>query len=1318
MAEALRVVGLAEKAASVLDTVKQKARGAANPRTTATSLSAAEEFRNWARESSVAECRSPDEEQHRDFVPIPLVRQYFKDNDYARLRRILDELDDDLTKYNIGLRTIFDEYLQVMCILIEIREVETLGSLIQHKINDQQLPVDQDKNAFSTVFEPKTWKLFIEHQWRYCVPEFDSQMINTHFQHGCVLPIVSTEMIGQGATATTFKMQIHPLYDSFERISSFQNENTANTYALKSFFARDSKYYLSEIDTYQKLAQSGNPSLVHYYGSYEQDDTYNIVLELADRGSLEQYLSYCQPPTAGLDIIQFWQSLFKIVWGLVCIHEVGGSPYLRGVHSNIKPATILVRDNSLGSQYGWEFKLGGLGNCKFSSNGNFPIKSALTYSYGSPECYLKGQEPSVNFNQNFDIWSLGCIFSEVAVWVASGYHGVQNYRILRATEADHELGDCFHNGKLVLGAVGTAHLQLLSNLRQSDVITAAIVRLVVARMMVPSAHRMTAKQLWQECQGILSQSKATLELEKDKAVLLTAPLNPDRDPRLVRDQQQSNIDTASDMFLTRQDQGITEGSQWSLRSDHSNHVVDKMSLPIRQSQQSSAQFQSSDSPGNINSGYESMPALSERPYSQNSRLASFGRIRPIPKHPKYEVPYLSVKQALQWKEHVQSQGRIGLGSRVKLRYGSSSEELPHSYLGERLRGRKIVFLIDNAATMGAHWPELTRLVGLLAYIAKSDNDIEMFSNHSQQPLKSKKSTTLVKYLERREFVPISAIVTKLKEVFDAYVIELQKEPSVKPMSLYVFSDGLWEPLSDVKSPIHDILQYLRHNYMPIGQVAIQFIRFGHSLSQLDDIKGWDRISGRYDFMDTEHSDGNVWKMLLGAIDLEFESDYDLGETKETVVQNPQTSLRPPEEQVDGYLEEHYKRLRPPLSSPDGSIFTELSQDVTNPLLSHGPDMPIPDLDQIRKSLPLGPTSHVESPPFHDSGYEGSTERQLSLIAKSTHENSFEANHSLPDTQGELNKVGHVESGDGNDTFTEVAVAQDQKYDIRSIISDDLDIQSRRSSKVTYQERLAEENLGYLLARHPQLKPLSEEALHRVGKIRFVDNLRRLLKGYYIDLRPIATTKLEIATVNLLRSRYSRARLSQQISDILDPEIDEMDDHEVRKAAITRQELERWVVGNPEFVSPREPFDDLNVEIDDSSSDDEQVVQKATTSRGKTPEVTEEPNLPNITQMESFLLTCGGGGPFQRLSTHLRIFLLPPTLGPLVRIMMSLPAECVWLDDQEDASLSNKLKAFVEDMTEEKWNWWPLRPRMRPLGKDQMRLNWVCVSLKLFFGRFI
>jgi len=107
-------------------------------------------------------------------------------------------------------------------------------------------------------------------------------------------------------------------------------------------------------------------------------------------------------------------------------------------------------------------------------------------------------------------------------------------------------------------------------------------------------------------------------------------------------------------------------------------------------------------------------------------------------------------------------------------------------------------------------------------------------------------------------------------------------------------------------------------------------------------------------------------------------------------------------------------------------------------------------------------------------------------------------------------------------------------DIQSIPSIPDDIQSQSSTKRTAQYKLASDQIGELLARHNQLGPLYEVVLSKIGKKRLVENFRRLLKQYYLDLSQTAQTNLEKASTFPLRSRWNRVRIAQQISDIVDP----------------------------------------------------------------------------------------------------------------------------------------------------------------------------------------
>jgi hypothetical protein len=277
-------------------------------------------------------------------------------------------------------------------------------------------------------------------------------------------------------------------------------------------------------------------------------------------------------------------------------------------------------------------------------------------------------------------------------------------------------------------------------------------------------------------------------------------------------------------------------------------------------------------------------------------------------------------------------------------------------------------------------------------------------------------------------------------------------------------------------------------------------------------------------------------------------------------------------------------------------------------------------------------------------------------------------------------------------------------DLRSVISDLDEINSQAPTRRSPQEMLAEEHLAVLLAQHHDLQPLFRDALKVVDEERFVHNMRRLLKRFYMDLSQQAKTNLEHATIQLLRSRWSRIRLAQMIVEQLSPQKQEHTTRQISEIQLRVQDLEDWIASNAGLSSHLDNSLDINV-----PSPVGEVLEEEDTDEDSDVETEfEQPKpLPNIDEMESFLL-CGNS--FRNLSASICLFLLPASLASLTRVLMSIPHDHVWFSDEEDSSLMNKLKTIIEDATEENWNWWPLRPRMKTLQKEQTRVHWICVSI--------
>jgi serine/threonine protein kinase len=148
-------------------------------------------------------------------------------------------------------------------------------------------------------------------------------------------------------------------------------------------------YYNNEVRAFRqlKMFNGSNTNIIGFYGSYIHGDTFNVILEFADRGSLARYLKETTPPSSGGDIINFWSSLFEVIPALISIHDVepeesGGPGIFQGYvgsnlthinahvnrrwHQDIKPQNLLVKSDNTKSSYEWPIKLADLGISHFS----------------------------------------------------------------------------------------------------------------------------------------------------------------------------------------------------------------------------------------------------------------------------------------------------------------------------------------------------------------------------------------------------------------------------------------------------------------------------------------------------------------------------------------------------------------------------------------------------------------------------------------------------------------------------------------------------------------------------------------------------------------------------------------------------------------------------------------------------------------------------------------------------------------------------------------------------------------------------------------
>jgi len=73
---------------------------------------------------------------------------------------------------------------------------------------------------------------------------------------------------------------------------------------------------------YLKTTQQLGKTIIGYYGSFSLNDTHTLMLEYADRGTLDDFLRTVEAPSTGAEIMKLWESLLKIQNALYTIHEI------------------------------------------------------------------------------------------------------------------------------------------------------------------------------------------------------------------------------------------------------------------------------------------------------------------------------------------------------------------------------------------------------------------------------------------------------------------------------------------------------------------------------------------------------------------------------------------------------------------------------------------------------------------------------------------------------------------------------------------------------------------------------------------------------------------------------------------------------------------------------------------------------------------------------------------------------------------------------------------------------------------------------------
>ena len=195
------------------------------------------------------------------------------------------------------------------------------------------------------------------------------------------------------------------------------------------------------------LSSHKHDNIVELLTSYSQDGVPNLIFERADMDLhdfllQERRIYWFEEDTAVFRALHGLSSGLKYIHGFKPTeshrNEVSDIQMF-GCHQDIKPRNILVR--------GTNFILAdfGLMRLKTSNEDSKTLWKDGTYEYGAPECRHPVTFQQGRIGRASDIWSLGCIASELMVYIQKGHAGISVFRDLRVTDNTYGKTRCFHD---------------------------------------------------------------------------------------------------------------------------------------------------------------------------------------------------------------------------------------------------------------------------------------------------------------------------------------------------------------------------------------------------------------------------------------------------------------------------------------------------------------------------------------------------------------------------------------------------------------------------------------------------------------------------------------------------------------------------------------------------------------------------------------------------------------------------------------------------------------------------------------------------------
>ncbi|KAK9793594.1 putative Kinase-like domain-containing protein [Seiridium cardinale] len=791
-------------------------------------------------------------------------------------------------------------YIRVLSTLVyitraELPAIEYMDEIISCSRNDATLPWPEDHRheIFNSREGTKVYDEFLAAQWQFCpIPTeafmpSESTMSNRKLDIRQIFPISKHPTIEPDPHRATrsvdlYYMNIHSPPNTQRQSQRTTLGQAPTTVVFKTYPSIEQQSYEDERKTYTASQNATNHDNIlhclgsHYYLSPERERISSIMLEFADFGTLRDVFLRNRPPYRFDDIRAFWRGFLGAIYGLETLHNLNLSEGYRSVHQDLKPSNIFIfRGNPDAGPFAYKFKIGDFGSSYAQSadpafHGQSGPDRGATREYGPPELHLND---SIDYRVTsvVDMWAIGCIMLETAMWITGGELARQDFRRDRMDETDglpdhKRLGrsDCFHDGNSALKCVAAVRQTVKAYRRVHDSITPAIVDLALDYALIDARERILARQLVGRISKVLNPSSGRVT----NGLVLQSPASlPATPPFVKQGPWQVNSPISID-----QERDSPEVYDWSHRPS-TGPGLNQMSHLSSPSSSPSGYTTSAVIPGVVPGGAQAQLSVASGPARSNS---------PADSVMISSLPAVTITKLRGW---------------MKEKKDHRHTDLPGWKAAKQLlAGRDFFIVVDNSRHMQGHARAVKEGVTALTYLIKDldRNGIDFINTSAPQNKKSFKNSSHAGTFVDTTFTQGSGADCMIERALNAIFDPLKDSWSEnrhgsmlfnsraftssasagqgQGVSILVFTNGLWDHspggTSGADRPIQNLINKMKAQDISKTQVSIQFVRLGDEargkrrLEILDDELPQRPGNEHYDIVDHKHITSSVWEILI------------------------------------------------------------------------------------------------------------------------------------------------------------------------------------------------------------------------------------------------------------------------------------------------------------------------------------------------------------------------------------------------------------------------------------------------------------------------